>query len=323
MKCSPYIAHTHREWFDNLSRQAVRRGGLARLDEVNFWSPGTTKPLGHVLPGEPIFFRLGAPLRRIAGYGFFADHLDNVTVQLAWDLFGRKNGASTPTEFWRILGRTSPASRLRPIGCTILREVVFWPDDRWLPWGPERGYANTGVQRGRFESDPANVALLMGLLSRDGTRAPDDLGEDFRLVQSDDRRVATAEAVAREGQGTFRARLLKAYGGQCAVTREHTEPVLAAAHIQPYLGPASNHIKNGLILTQEFHTLFDRGLVCVEPTRGDYRLRVSDLLYERWNNGHRYRRHDGRILHVPERPAMRPSGEALEWHRENVFERVA
>ena len=64
------------------------------------------------------------------------------------------------------------------------------------------------------------------------------------------RALVLREIAEREGQGAFRVRLLRAYEGRCAITGEHTEPVLDAAHIQPYLGPGSNHIQNGLLLTK-------------------------------------------------------------------------
>lgn len=318
-----YIAHTNREWFDNLSiTGAPRADGLARVDEVNFWSPKSPKPIKRFARGEPVFFRLGAPERRIAGYGFFADHLSDIDVLLAWRLFGPKNGAPTLIDFARILGRTNATLR-HPLGCTLLRDATFWPEARWIPWGSERGYASTGLQRGRTEADVANLALLHAQLQLDAVAPPQDLAPRFHLVEGDARRVVTTEQVRREGQGTFRARLLKAYRVQCAITGEHTEPVLDAAHIQPYLGPASNHLQNGLLLAQEFHTLFDRGLVCVEPRGDDYTLRVSKLLEERWNNGRRYREYDGKALRVPDEQALRPSIEALEWHREEVYEKVA
>lgn len=323
---SVFIAHTHREWFDNLSRRAAQenRGWPLRLDEVNFWSPKSASPIKRFSPGEPIFFRLGAPDRAIAGYGFYAEHLDNIDVRLAWRLFGPKNGAETLSDLARILGRSTEEQLRRPLGSMILRDATFWPEPRWIPWGEARGYSRSGIQKGRTDSDPANMALLMDQLRIDSVaRPPEDLAPRFQLVAGDERQRIGAERVVREGQGTFRARLLKAYGGQCAITREHTEPVLDAAHIQPYLGPASNHVQNGLLLTQEFHTLFDRGLVCVE-TRGDeYRLRVSRLLQELWNNGRRYREYDGQVLHVPHDQALRPSLEALEWHRDERYERVA
>ncbi|MFT4624532.1 MAG: putative restriction endonuclease [Myxococcota bacterium] len=326
---SVFIAHTHRQWFDNLSRLAVRAPGQpARLDEVNFWSPKSPRPIKRFTVGEPIFFRLGAPSgsavgRAIVGYGFFADHLDSIDVHLAWDLFGAKNGAFDKSELARILGRDSPAALRRPLGSMLLRDATFWPDHQWIPWDAARGYARSGIQRGRTDAEPANIAVLMAALRADTVDRPADLSARFQLVSTDTRRRAVALNAVRQGQGTFRGRLLKAYAGQCAVTREHTEPVLAAAHIQPYLGPASNHVQNGLLLTQEFHTLFDRGLVAVEPIGDEFRLRVSDLLQERWNNGKRYREYEGRPLHVPGDPELQPSREALEWHREEVYERVA
>ncbi len=325
-----FVAHTDREWFDNLSRLATPTpGGPVRVDEVNFWSPRSPKAIKAFALGEPVFFRLGKGRgpghgyghRMIAGYGFFAAHLDTIDVHLAWQLFGPKNGADTFSEFARILGRLTPASWRERLGTMILRDATFWPEPRWIPWGTERDYASSGVQRGRTDANPAHVALLMAEVRRDAVARPADLDDAYRLVAVDGRRRVLAEQVRREGQGTFRARLLKAYEGQCAITGEHTEPVLDAAHIQPYLGPASNHVQNGLLLTQEFHTLFDRGLVCVEDKDDVYRLRVSSLLQERWNNGRRYREYEGKRLFVPGEASLRPSREALAWHREVCFER--
>jgi putative restriction endonuclease len=38
----------------------------------------------------------------------------------------------------------------------------------------------------------------------------------------------------RLGQGIFRIQVLDAYDRECAVTGEHSLPVLEAAHIKPY-----------------------------------------------------------------------------------------
>lgn len=121
----------------------------------------------------------------------------------------------------------------------------------------------------------------------------------------------------REGQGAFRLRLLDAYGGRCAITGEKTEPVLEVAHIQPYLGPRSNHVQNGLLLTTEFHTLFDRGYVTVTP---EHEVRISPRLRKEWRNGHRYYPYDGqRLVQMPQEPELQPSPAALEWHERNIF----
>jgi putative restriction endonuclease len=122
--------------------------------------------------------------------------------------------------------------------------------------------------------------------------------------------------VRREGQGTFRSRLLDAYGLRCAITGEHTEIVLDAAHTQPSAGPRSNHVKNGLLLTPEFHTLFDKGDVTVTP---DLRVRVSGRLAREWNNGKRYAAYDGQELRAVPDASERPARAALGWHAGRVF----
>ncbi len=323
---SVFVAHTHRRWFDYLSTLAATNGpGLTplRLDEVNFWSPKAPIPLKAFAPAEPLFFRLPAPTRSIAGYGFFAT-FHPADVYLAWDLFGAKNGAPSLSELARLLGSGTPAQLAAPIGCTVLRDVVFWPERQWIPWGTSRGYADSGVQRGRTERDPANVAFPLEAIDRDGITPPQELSPAFVPVDIDLRRTREATRIDREGQGTFRLRLLKAYGGRCAI-HEHTEPVLDAAHIQPYLGPMSNHVQNGIILTKEFHTLFDKGLATIEPPaagRPSYRLRLSQQIRERWNNGRRYWKYKDRELAVPDDPALRPSPLALDWHRQYRFEQV-
>ncbi len=316
-----FIAHTHREWFDFLSRHATD----GRLDEVNFWFPKQQRAPKRLLSGEPVFFRIGAPERQIAGYGFFAS-FQLLPLDLAWDSFGYRNGAVDRSTFCRMLGRFTEKERALPLACMILLNAHFWPDRRWLPWGVSRGYADTGIQVGRTERDAGNVDFLLAELGRDAAGAPPELLDRFDPLVADERQVALAERAIREGQNTFRLRLLEAYRA-CAITGEHTEPVLDAAHIQSYLGPKSNHPCNGLILTKEFHALFDKGLVTIDPpqaSRSDYRVRVSGRIHERWKNGRRYNDFNGRsLVSLPDDPRLLPSREALEWHRAHVFERVA
>ena len=269
-----------------------------------------------------MFLRLKAPERAVAGVGFLASWFETRTAFDAWELLGEKNGAPTLAHFARGLGRDRAAMG-RPLGNMLLRDVAFWPESRWLPWG--QGLWSDTTVRGMSRLQPAQVAALQRAAGE--VEAPVELGPDFRLMPGDGRTWEERRSVVRLGQGVFRARLLDAYGRRCAVTGEHTEPVLQAAHIQPYLGPGSNHVQNGVLLVGEFHTLFDRGLVAIEPpgrASGAYRVRVSRRIRERWDNGHRYNAFDGReLLSVPERAELRPSAEALAWHLEERFERVA
>jgi putative restriction endonuclease len=323
-----WIAHTDPNWHRYLaSAGAPTASGAVVRDEVNFWSPMAKEAAKNFEPAELVFFRLGKATRRgdaercIVGYGWYATD-EPLDIHTAWDTFGQNNGAPTKAAFARLMRRETAADLDVRSNAMILRNAVFWPRHRYIPWDTDREYARSGVQRGRNDTNPVHVALLTAAVAMDGVQAPQELVDDFRPVELDERRFVVGERVQREGQGTFRLRLLEAYK-QCAITGEHTEPVLQASHIQPYLGPASNHVRNGLLLTQEFHTLFDRGLITVEPPgrTDDYVVRVSDRIRERWNNGHRYYRYDGQPLKMPGDRRLAPSVAALEWHRRNRFER--
>lgn len=304
----PYVAVTNPEWFFNLRAAA---GPTGILDEVNFWNP-SGKPLKQFQAGDPVYFRLKAPYGKIAGYGFFAS-FGALRMAEAWEFFGAKNGCADPFELER-LTRRSLADR---IGCTILREVVLRPDERFLAWGGAEGWVGAGPQRGKTERDTARVSRLLAEIEYDHVNVPDELrAEPFHPLDADERVLRLAKSVQRVGQGAFRTRLLDAYGRRCAITGEHTEIVLDAAHIQPYLGPLSNHVQNGLLLTKEFHALFDAGYVTISP---DHRVRVSRRLREDWQNGHRYYPHDGQRMEVPKFREALPSAEALEWHGSRVF----
>ena len=315
----PFIALTDKAWFDFLARRSTSHV----VDEVNFWSPRATRPMKHFDPGDKVFFRLKHPYNAIAGFGFFGA-FRVLDLDLAWELFGWKNGDSDKLSFLERIGQyrgidlLSPSAPRAPLGCTVLRIAAFWPEERWIPWGEEMGWARNIVQ-GKTETDPSRIALLAHAGS---VAPPEELDAPaFEPLLADERAFVLAEQAARQGQGTFRARLLDAYDGRCAITGEHTEPVLDAAHIQPYLGPRSNHVQNGLVLTKEFHALFDLGYVGVTP---NYVVRVSPALRSEWRNGHRYYPFDGQPLReIPKDAHARPSAAALEWHLAKRFRSVA
>jgi hypothetical protein len=209
----PFIALTDKAWFDFLRERTTT--GL--VDEVNFWSPKSTRPMKRMEPGEPVFFRLKSPYNAIAGYAFFA-HFHLLDLDMAWDFFGWKNGDPDKVRFFQRIGAyrevdlLNPQAPRQPLGCTILRGAVFWPEDRWIEWGEQMGWPRN-TQQGMTEHDPNRVELLRHAIASD---APEDLLVEtpFEPLAADERRLVLAAQVEREGQGTFRARLLDAYGGQ-------------------------------------------------------------------------------------------------------------
>nr|WP_254450961.1 HNH endonuclease [Aeromicrobium stalagmiti] len=129
-------------------------------------------------------------------------------------------------------------------------------------------------------------------------------------VRSDERRRVLREVVARQGQGVFRQALLEAYDGKCAISGESCEAVLDAAHIDPYSGPKSNLVSNGLLLRTDLHTLFDLGLLRVDR---NYRVRVDSAVV-----GTTYAKLDGKQIALPAMKSQMPSlaalGRRLEGH---------
>jgi hypothetical protein len=81
-----------------------------------------------------------------------------------------------------------------------------------------------------------------------------------------------------------------------------------AAHIYPYRGPDTNKVPNGLLLRADWHTLFDCGLVTVDPST--MAIVVTCAL-----RGSEYGAFHGRPLGVPRRAVDQPSKEALALHR--------
>lgn len=133
--------------------------------------------------------------------------------------------------------------------------------------------------------------------------------EAFNPTDIQDGRVrAVASIVRRRGQSEFRQKLLKIYGGKCAITRENAEQALEASHIIPYKGDKTNHPSNGLLLRADLHTLFDLRLLGVDTTNMTVIL-APELMTTS------YRRYAGKPLNLPSNLNERPSVEALDIHR--------
>jgi putative restriction endonuclease len=92
--------------------------------------------------------------------------------------------------------------------------------------------------------------------------------------------------------------------------------VLEAAHIRPYARGGDHDVKNGLTLRTDIHRLFDRGYVTVDE---DDHFVVGRRPKDHFENGRSYYALHGRELELAAQPTMRPSREALAWHREQVF----
>ena len=108
-----FIANTDFGWFSHFLHRAEPP------DEVDFWQPS---PHGFkaIPPGAPFFFRLGAPHKAIAGFGFFVRY-ERVPAWLAWESFGDKNGTDTFAEMAARIEAIRRRTLSAPTGITSYR----------------------------------------------------------------------------------------------------------------------------------------------------------------------------------------------------------
>ncbi|SER74954.1 HNH endonuclease [Pseudomonas sp. NFACC02] len=152
----------------------------------------------------------------------------------------------------------------------------------------------------RQESSPA---LTIPVIEKE----LDELGEFDPQNIVDARQKVLASVIRRKGQAKFRSALLKAYKGKCAVTGCTVEALLEAAHIVPYQGADTNVVSNGLLLRADIHTLFDLGLLWVDP---DSRLvKLAEGL-----KGSEYSHLHDKPISAPDNGSDHPSAKTLLSH---------
>jgi putative restriction endonuclease len=303
-----HILNTDFDWYTFLAAQED-------LDEVNFWRPGRQRMVAK--RGAPVIFKLKSPQNAICGFGFFSRY-ERLPIWLAWDLFGRANGVATQAELSarldRIAGRNTIDMGSDPhVGCIAITQPTFFPPDEWVEmpvdWAPN-------IVTGK------NYDLAVG----EGQRIWSQCLEAYsRLIDDSDEIADTLEPARRGnpvmvrprlGQASFRLDVQDAYSGRCAVTGEHSLPVLEAAHVTPWGEGGPHRVSNGVFLRSDLHKLFDRGYVTIAD---DATLVVGDALKDEWNNGRAYYELAGRKLAEPAIEEQRLDRDRLAWHREAVF----
>lgn len=242
--------------------------------------------------------------------------MEKLPIWRAWDVFGEANGVADEFALRQRLARLAGDLRGgyewdRPISCIVVSAPVFFAPDDWV--APPRDWGRQIVQGKRYDL-AAGEGRRIWEECLDRARAAGDLSGpelDPRPAAGTPRLVAP-----RLGQGSFRLAVLEAYGGQCAVTTEHSLPALEAAHIRPWSQGGRHELSNGLPLRRDLHRLFDLGFVTVRP---DLSFAVSPRLREDWANGRVYYELEGRSIQRPSTADATPSPESLEWHGDEVF----
>lgn len=296
------VAPTDQEWYEYL---------LARphLEEVNFWRPGRGG-FAALRPGEPFFFKLKSPHNAIGGFGQFA-RFARLPLWMAWDVFGEANGVPDVHALRARVSRLSRAQTLlnldHEVGCISIAFPTFFSRDDWIEqpsdWPPNmqggKGYDLTAGEGRVLWEACVEQAVTTAIRTYPWT---EDAAEQIRFGRPQ-------TITPRLGQSSFRLAVIDAYGKACAVTTEHSLPVIEAAHIKPYALGGTHEIRNGLPLRRDLHRLFDLGFVTVRPDRT---FTVSSQLRDDWANGREYYALAGRKIALPARPEDQPSTELLE-----------
>jgi putative restriction endonuclease len=308
-----YLGVTDTNWFRRLRALAP--------EDINFWQPSGRRLTG-LKRTEPFLFKLKAPYNAIGGVGFFSAFAA-FPLSIAWDAFGERNGCATKDELLSRIKRYReknhvPDDPTMTIGCIILSDPLFFEDDEMVSLPPDwDDHTVTGKFYDFSEGIGAKTwsAIQDRLIARKFLERPAAAPEiAASILEPAWREVATK---VRVGQGAFRFMVTEAYGRACAVTGDHTLPVLEAAHIRPYAESGPHAVFNGLLLRSDLHKLFDDGYLTIAP---DYRVEVSRALREEFKNGRiYYDLHGSRLKSLPASTSDYPSREFLEWHNTKVF----
>ncbi|MDP3222201.1 MAG: HNH endonuclease signature motif containing protein, partial [Rubrivivax sp.] len=235
-----WVGTTDTRWFQFLASQ--------HLDEVNFWQPSVRPAFESAASGMPFVFKVKRPYNHIAGAGYFITR-SVLPLELAWEIFGPKNGAASLTELRELLGPLAGrGTPLTQITCQVIANPVFFAPKDWLPDPP--GWSSN-IVRGKMyrteEADGATIwAHVLPLLAR-GLEAQAETAEGGVVVVNEPPARYGEPILMRPrlGQGSFRVVVTEAYNRKCAITGESTLLALEAAHIVPYAEEGAHDVRNG------------------------------------------------------------------------------
>lgn len=304
-----YLGVTDNNWYRYLSR--------LKPEDLNFWKPGGKLSFNVLVPGAPLLFKLKSPLNAIGGIGFFSSHTF-LPINVAWDVFGEKNGYDTFSEFKKtILNYRNDKDNPNPtIGCVVLTNPIFFNEEDWIE--PPFNWKKATVKGETYFTDEPIGKELWSKVENllDKYLYINSVDEDKSQLSLEEPESALyGKSVLRKvrlGQSAFRVLITDAYSRRCSITGEKTLPVLEAAHIKPYAESGPNFTSNGLLLRSDMHKLFDAGYLTIT---NDYKVEVSRRLKEDFQNGKEYYQYHGKDLAVlPARELDKPSTKYIDWH---------
>ena len=305
------VALTDYGWYEFLSQRS--------LPEVNFWKPSDTRR-PRIAEFAPFFFQLKQPHRKIVGFAYFA-RWSHLPIWLSWDTFGEGNGcADMAALIDRVkklrhgAGATEDVASSE-IGCLLLSEPTFFARDQWVDAPAD--WSNEIVSGKTYDLESGEGRRIWDECRERAAAATGVKAVLPQVAGPQGERYGAPQLVRpRIGQGTFRISVLDAYERACAITREHSLPVLEAAHIRSFSSEGPNEVRNGVLMRADLHRLFDKGFITISE---DHRLEVSSRLNRLYKNGKPYYALAGSPVNLPAQAGDAPAAEFLEWHRTRIY----
>lgn len=116
-------------------------------------------------------------------------------------------------------------------------------------------------------------------------------------------------------QRAFRAELIKAYRGRCAITGKtftmKGNNLLEAAHIIPVSLGGSYDVTNGILMTPDLHQIFDAGAITFDD---QYNIEIFKEVTSK-----DYLPESLKINYLPEEKEKYPSVISIQYHRKHIF----
>ena len=307
-----YIGVTDSSWYNYLSR--------INPEDINFWQPGGNSAFRALESGAPFLFKLRYPINAITGVGFFSSHTF-LPINMAWDVFGNRNGCNTFTEFQNLIFqyRAQKLNTNPTIGCIVLTNPIFFKREDWIEVPSD--WSKNIVQGKGYDTNNSigqELWIKIETLLQRYLKPMQAVDYQSQLIQDPEVMYGTSILKrVRLGQGAFRVLVTDAYTRKCSISGEKTLPVLEAAHIKPYALAGPHAISNGLLLRSDVHKLFDTGYLTVTS---NLKVEVSKRIKEEFENGKEYYQFHGKeLLFLPKQDRERPRAEFIQWHNENIY----
>jgi putative restriction endonuclease len=120
----------------------------------------------------------------------------------------------------------------------------------------------------------------------------------------------------------FRRTIVRVYDYKCAfcgirVTKAVNQNIVDGAHIKPFAQFYDSRIHNGIALCKNHHWAFDRGWFTADE---QYKIIISQGLEEISPYTKPMKDFHGERLLLPNKEQYFPELEALQWHRQNIFQ---